>query len=766
MKLNITYNSYTYKFEIKTDDRSFNDEECGGQCKQIIKENEKRRIEIWFESFLKKFGEDFSKPDLDIVLTTMAYEYNKIEEIISKTILNKKWNISLEHNTIVDKNVLGKLYEVVDSIIHEKDDVLYEKLKEKQVLAKIEEIEKREVSVVVIAPMSAGKSTLINALIGKDLLPSLNQATTAIICKIRDIKGKEGFDAVVRNGKAELVCKKNIDITFIQEYNDKGNNEDEDIEIIIEGDIKNIDSSDFKLVLVDTPGPNNSQNLKHQEVTLNYIKDKNNNPLIIYVLNAQQLRTNDDKLFLKEISEFIKQNGSKAKERIIFVLNKIDAFDPVKNSKSESLEKEIEDCKNYLINDFEIESPIIFPISAQFAKLSLKEESLLGRIEKADLNNFKTKILPDEADGYKGIDTIQFAPISQKHKEILYYEAKQNTYKASLHYSGLSALQIYINEYVNNTHKIEIANELINAIRPALDNVIIEHDKAYFSSDDQIKKCNEDLEKIAPFLSGKFVEDKIKLSRKINEISDSNAELNKLEEKVKKKFQQILFKLNNSKVKREQAKELLGQARTMAIELQNELSSSITSENKKGFNDVKTEIQNLIEASFKQLVTNANLSDQNEILLKNHIQIDINSTIDKSKFKEKETIILDTEEVSDSSWYNPFSWGRKKTVPIYGDVEVEYVNLNEIYNLQFRFVMNDTIKDIKEVVHSHKENVKKLKTEGLLKIEEIEKNLKEKINQEKMVRFQKELSELVKVEKQKELDKMKFYQNEIEKIIN
>lgn len=765
MKLYITYNSYTYKFEIKTDDKSFNDEECGEQCKQIIKESEKRRIEVWFESFLKKFGEDFSKPDLDIVLTIMEYEYNKIEEIISNTILNKKWNISLKHNNIEDKNVLGKLHEVINSIIHEKDDVLYEKLKEKQVITKIEDIEKREVSVVVIAPMSAGKSTLINALIGKDLLPSLNQATTAIICKIKDINGKEGFDAVVKNGKGEIQeCKENIDITFINEYNDKGNNEE--IEIIIEGDIKNIDSSDFKLVLVDTPGPNNSQNLRHQEVTLNYIKDNNNNPLILYVLNAQQLRTNDDKLFLKEISEFIKQNGSKAKERIIFVLNRIDALDPVTNSKSESLEKVIEDCKNYLVNDFEIESPIIFPISAQFAKLSLKEESLLGRIEKSDLNNFKTKILPDEADDYKGIDTIQFAHISQKHKEILYYEAKHDTHKASLHYSGLSALQIYINEYVNNTHKIEIANELINAIRPALDNVIIEYDKAYFSSDDQIKKCNEDLEKIAPFLSGKFVEDKKKLSDKIKDISDSNVQLNALEEKVKKKFNQILIKLSIPKVKSEQAKVLLGQARTMAIELQNELSSSITSENNKGFKNIKTEIQNLIEASFKQLVTNAKLSDQNEILLKNHIQININSTIDKSKFKEKETVILDTEEVSDSSWYNPFSWGRKKTVPIYGDVEVEYVNLKEIYNLQFQPVMYDTIKDIQEVVHSYKENVKKLKTEGLLKMEEIEKNLKEKINQEKTVRYQKELSELVKVEKQKQLDRMKSYQRIIETIIN
>lgn len=762
MKLEITYNSYTYKFEISTDDKSFSDEECGVQCKQIIKENDKRRIETWFESFLKKFGEDFSKPDLDLVLTAMEFEYNKIEEIISKINSNKKWDINLHHNNIEDKNVLGKLHKLIYSIINEEDDVLYKKLKEKQVLAKIEDIEKREVAVVVVAPMSAGKSTLINALIGKDLLPSLNQATTAVICKIRDINGKEGFDAIVKNGKGEIQeCKENIDLTFIDKYNDKGNHED--IEIIIEGDIKNIDSSDFKLVLVDTPGPNNSQNIRHQEVTLNYIKDENNNPLILYVLNAQQLGTNDDKFFLKSISEFIKQNGSKAKERIVFILNRIDALDPERNPKSETLEKVLEDCKKYLVNDFEIESPLIFPISAQFAKLSLKGESFLARNEKIDLNSFRGKMLPDGL--YEGIDTIKFAPISQKQKELLYSEAKDDIQKASLHYSGLTALQIYINQYVNNTHKIEIANELINAIRPALDNVIIEHEKIYFSSDDQIKKGNEDLEKLAPFLSGKFAEEKKRLSDRINSISENNEHLNELEAKVKKVFTQILWKLKNPKIKSEQAKELLNQAKVMAIQLQNELSSTVTSENNKSFKNVKIQIQNLIEASFRQLVTNAKLSDQNELLLKNHIQINVSSTIDESKYRTKEQVDK-KKEVSDSSWYNPFSWGRTKVINIKEIIEVEYVNLNEIYNSTFRSMMNDMIKDVREVTGVFKENVKILKNEGILKVQEIEKNLKEKINQEKMVKVQIELSESIKIKKQKELDKMKFYQNEIEKIIN
>ncbi|HRA72795.1 MAG TPA: dynamin family protein, partial [Flavobacterium sp.] len=592
MDIRITYNSYTYKFDIETEDLSFNKEESGKQCKQIIKENVKNRIEEWFQNFLTKLGEDFNHPDLHITFTSVQYECNKIQEIVSKTDANKNWNISFEPIYTEDKNVLGELHELINSLVKEKEDVLYGQLEDKEVFSKIEEVEKGEVSIVVIAPMSAGKSTLINALIGTDLLPSENKATTATICKIKDIDGKEGFDAVVKNGKGDLLeSKKNIDEAYIKDFNDKGNNED--IEIFIEGDIKNINSSDLKLVLVDTPGPNNSQNSRHQEVTLNYIKDKNNNPLILYILNATQLRTNDDKTVLKEISEFIKQNGSKAKERIIFMLNKIDQLDSEKES--ETLEKVIEDCNSYLINDFGIESPKIFPISAEFAKLTLKDESTLGWTERVNLNSFKAKILPYSDYNYKGVDTIKFAAILETQKEVLYSESMNDPYKASLHYSGLTALQIYINDYVNNTHKIKIANALINAIKPALDNVIIEHKKAYLSSEEEIKKCSEDLEKINPFLSKEFEDEKKRLGDKINSIPTQNPVLNKLEESVKKEFNKILLKLSGTQVKKEEAVNLLEEAKKTANGIGISISSTIKNEIETSFKVVKDEIQNMIE---------------------------------------------------------------------------------------------------------------------------------------------------------------------------
>lgn len=58
--------------------------------------------------------------------------------------------------------------------------------------------------IVVVAPMSSGKSTLINAIIGRDMLPAVNQATTAVSIKL-DIKPIKGEQAKVNRRIDKLV---------------------------------------------------------------------------------------------------------------------------------------------------------------------------------------------------------------------------------------------------------------------------------------------------------------------------------------------------------------------------------------------------------------------------------------------------------------------------------------------------------------------------------------------------------------------------------
>ncbi|WP_431137796.1 hypothetical protein, partial [Psychroserpens mesophilus] len=70
--------------------------------------------------------------------------------------------------------------------------------------------------------------------------------------------------------------------------------------IELEGAISAVrDRDNVRLVLTDTPGPNNSQDENHERVTMGFIQDSLRNPLILYVLNASQLSIDDDRNLLE-----------------------------------------------------------------------------------------------------------------------------------------------------------------------------------------------------------------------------------------------------------------------------------------------------------------------------------------------------------------------------------------------------------------------------------------------------------------------------------
>ena len=109
--------------------------------------------------------------------------------------------------------------------------------------------------------MSSGKSTLINALLGKKLMPVANRATTATIVRIIDTN-QDNFSAIAYNSKGEVLYKEeNIDYTQMKAWN-----ADKSISAIdIFGRIPCVDSVGMKLILVDTPGPNNSRDNDHKK---------------------------------------------------------------------------------------------------------------------------------------------------------------------------------------------------------------------------------------------------------------------------------------------------------------------------------------------------------------------------------------------------------------------------------------------------------------------------------------------------------------------
>lgn len=226
---------------------------------------------------------------------------------------------------------------------------IFDKLKEDE--------NKNLFEVIVVATMSAGKSTVINALIGKELLHSANEATTATITRIHDKDNLPFFSGCAYGYKSELLKESSrIDAQILKEWN-----ADPSIKTIdLIGDIAAIRNDNAELVIYDTPGPNNSQDDSHKALTKEILEDGNYG-LVLFVLNSTNLGTNDEYNFLQIIKNSLIKSPNK---KVVFLLNK--------KEKLENLEDTIIRVKENLIN-IGFEDPLIFPISAYSALLLHKK---------------------------------------------------------------------------------------------------------------------------------------------------------------------------------------------------------------------------------------------------------------------------------------------------------------------------------------------------------------------------------------------------------
>lgn len=212
--------------------------------------------------------------------------------------------------------------------------------------------------VVVASNISSGKSTLINALLGKELLPSKNQVCTAKSVGILDNDRLEYFRIymVDKEDNYEIVTKDTYE--KVRDYN-----ENNDIkEIIVEGNIKGVVNSQKALFIIDTPGMNNALDNSHQEITINTLQ-KISEGLLLYVFDAGHLSTYDDEKSLKLISMALEKKHVK----VIFIVNRMDIVDSEKENPMEMLLK----LRTYLLS-LGFNKPTIVPISAMCALLIKK----------------------------------------------------------------------------------------------------------------------------------------------------------------------------------------------------------------------------------------------------------------------------------------------------------------------------------------------------------------------------------------------------------
>lgn len=217
--------------------------------------------------------------------------------------------------------------------------------------------EQKYIRILVTANMSSGKSTLLNALIGKKINKTLNDSCTS---KVHYIHNKAYEDYFIYKFDGELVVDTPLDILL------EDNKINDTFNIHVGTRFRSECEVNKRICLIDTPGVNYSIEKIHREITNNAIMNLKYD-LLIYMFNGENMGTDDDVNHLR----FIKNNYV---GRIIFLINKVDKFRVGNDSIKETLKKAYSELKKLGFKNIEI-----YPISsyaAYLAKMLLYNESL------------------------------------------------------------------------------------------------------------------------------------------------------------------------------------------------------------------------------------------------------------------------------------------------------------------------------------------------------------------------------------------------------
>lgn len=481
-KIELTYNPFTHARTFRVDGKFATLPKCWG-------ESDTKALSEWCGDFFQALKDKFNDSEMEVRFKGILRDWEFLSDAKEKYCTeNPSDRIALIDagcvNTTAKLDELRKLFDRMQS------DSPFPALKTPELKRLFDKTMSSEFEMAVVATMSSGKSTLINSMLGCELLPARNEATTATLAKIHDVDGRKGFKGTGYDvNHKELASYDPLTRGSMEELN----KEEKASVIEIYGDVVGVASKDIKLVLTDTPGPNNSRTEEHKVHTYALMK-ADYKPMILYVLNGTQLETNDDNRLLHDVADAMKSGGRQSQERFLFVLNKADEFDP---EKGESVQKKIEDVKKYLAKHG-IKNARVFPASALMAKLirqHLNNQPLTTTEEDEILPKYKSFVKRE----WKHFS--DFAPLSLAARRELKAELddareKDDNYRAALIHTGVPAIERAISEYLAKYALPAKLSEGVHSFKGKIDSLGVEAEetKRLEGNREAVKKLRENLD--------------------------------------------------------------------------------------------------------------------------------------------------------------------------------------------------------------------------------------------------------------------------------
>lgn len=544
----------------------------------------KQRLQMWISQFFQAVADTLQTKEFFVDFTGVPSDCADVEEAIQQA-NESGFKITYQFTQIRNQN--KRILELEE---------LVKEIRENPILNQIIPEEKwndtmdKYFDAWVIGLMSSGKSTFINALLGSEVLPALSRDTTASTIKIIDdkkfVQGK--FSASRFNKEGEELNKDlalnlltseqaGTSRAILAEWNaDTKNQEKPENEktysIELRGNILGIQQrDDVQLRITDTPGTNtNKSNIsQHALTSRKMLRDNQRNPLVLYVMTADNQQSNDENEILSDISSIMKEKGKLAQDRFMFLFNKADEL----FKKDENIEENLNKIRDFLAS-FGIENPNIFPICSYLA-LALKNQQLnpdlVDEDDQAEIIGLTKKI------GREGRDLNRYMPLSEKVKKSL----EDKKLSQEFYRTGIPAVELVIDEYISKyyvIYRIERIQEVItdllrraynsDAYKIALEDItgqeeqlknaiqyLKDSEKKGESIKNHINKLNH--EKIIPEnIINSFSDEAIKLEHKFEEWEkkfnfdkpserEVNSKLNEVSKDIRRTYEEIVLNLTD-----------------------------------------------------------------------------------------------------------------------------------------------------------------------------------------------------------------------------
>lgn len=758
-KVKIKYNPYIVETEITVD---------GQKPKANSALNVgKKRLQEWVEKLPQIILDEYRDSNATLEFTGTVSDYEDIESAFN--VYKDKISATCNFHKTAD---ITDVERTIDKIFEEIKNGPVAELKDKKIIQAFEKAKDSKFEINVVATMSSGKSTLINALLGQQLMPAANEATTATIVKIINTD-QDNFSAVAYDKSGQVVKKlDNVTLEDMQALN-------ADIKVStveIKGKIPCVSSVGMKLVLVDTPGPNNSRDKSHEEMTYKMIADSDKS-LVLYVMNGQQLGINDEKIFLDYVCQSMKDGGKKARERFIFAVNKMDAFSPdPQDDGPECITKALDNVKAGL-EDREIYNPNIFPVCSLPALQ--KRAEMKGPRARA-LNDFK--MMCEYYDVMHFEKYYDYNNLPQTVRNRLDYwmsQANNDDDKLEVRTGVVSieqAIAQYINKYARTTKVYDLVqsfNEKLNELAAVahLEDAIRKDKNAKAELEKQIAKIKANIQ------SAQNAQNRSKTIDKIDLTSTVEKQVATYMTEIKNKLSKMMSGRSN-KVEKIKAKQ-------QCAELEKECEAISV--------QIKVQIDKILETAYKETITKI-IEEYKRYLAELNIGVNTNAlsfnpaNLVSGSLADLSTIIDDNTDTVDESytetrtkrvfveskrrWYNPFSWFSEgdhyenRSYQARVEKYVDYVDMNEVasdYIVPFQKSLDGTKKDAINHVTSETQRLKEYLKGELSKIDKV---LNQKLDALSKTQADSKAKADEIAQKEKNLKWLESIQNQVNSIIN